>query len=158
MTRPWYVFCTCAFGLFLLAGCGSGKSSVEGTVTFDGAPVDGGAIIFRPEGAAKESQLGGAQILEGKYVIDSAKGLPPGKYRVEILWKKKTGKQIPNKSDAGTTVEETKQVIPTRYNSATELSADIKSGSNSAVNFDLKSGGPVDSGTPGATKVKAAGD
>ncbi len=152
-----YAAFLCALGLVILAGCGSGKSSVEGTVAFDGAPVDGGAIVFQPDGSSG-TQVG-AEIKGGKYSIDSAKGLPPGKYRVLITWQKATGKQVANKSDAGTTVDETKQIIPTRYNSQTELSADIKSGSNSGVNFDLKPGGPVDAGgSATGTKTKAAGD
>jgi hypothetical protein len=144
----------CALALFTLAGCGSGKVSVEGSVTFDGEPVGGGSIALTPETGAGVS--GGAQIVKGKFEIGSDKNLPPGKYKVEIIWNKKTGKTLPNASDPGTTLEETKQVIPARYNSKTELSADLKPGSN-PLTFDLKSGGAVDSGREKG-KVKAAGD
>jgi hypothetical protein len=161
MTRRWLALSSCALALVLLAGCGGDKASIEGTVTFDGAPVDGGAITFLPEGDSKEAARGGAQITDGKYTVNSATGLPAGKYKVEIVWKKKTGKQIPNTSDPGTTVDETKQVLPMKYNSKTELTVEIKSGSNRGVNFDLKSGGPVDSNFTGGTpppRQKAVGD
>ena len=64
-------------------------------------------------------------------------GPPPGKYRVEIVWYKKTGKQVvgsdpPNKED------ETIQVIPEKYNKASELKVDLTSGSNTH-DFPLKS-------------------
>jgi hypothetical protein len=140
----------------VLAGCGGKGSSVGGAVTFDGAPVDGGTITFVPEGGTESPR--GAQIVGGKYVLKSENGLAPGKYKVEIVWNKKTGKTIPNPNDPGTTLDETKQIIPTKYNSKTELTAEIKSGSNS-FDFDLKPGGPVDSGkSSGSGKTPATGD
>jgi len=127
-------------------------------VTFEGAPVDGGSITFVPEGG--QGKPGGAEIKDGKYVIEAEKGLAPGKYKVEISWRKKTGKQVDNKNDPGMPTDEVKQVIPIRYNTKTELTAVIKSGSNAGVNFDLKAGGPVGTGLAGGndTKVKAVGD
>jgi hypothetical protein len=155
MTRRWFACIVCALSPLAFAGCGKGASA-EGTVTFDGAPVDGGSITFTPEQGTTATPRG-AQIAEGKYVIKSENGLAPGKYRVSVVWNKKTGKTIPNKSDLGTNIDETQQVIPSRYNSKTELTAEITSGSNT-FNFDLKPGGPVNSGKTGDTKVPAAGD
>jgi hypothetical protein len=156
MNRRRFACFVCTVSLFALAGCG-GAPSVSGTVTFEGAPVDGGTITFTPEQGGTVTARG-AQITEGKYVIKSENGLAPGKYKVEIVWNKKTGKTVPNPNDTGTTVDETKQVIPNKYNSRTELTAEIKSGSNS-LDFDLKPGGPVDSGKPGSgNKAKAVGD
>jgi hypothetical protein len=147
--------CACALALLFLAGCG-GAPGVDGTVTFDGAPVDGGSITFTPEGGS--GTPGSAVITAGKYSIGADKKMAPGKYKVEIIWNKKTGKTIPNTNDPGTTVDETKQVIPSKYNSKTELTAEVKPGANT-FNFELKAGGPVDSGKPGSgPKTKAAGD
>jgi len=156
MSRPWVALLSFALASSLLAGCGSGGTRVEGTVTLDGAPVDGGSISFHPEGG--EGKPGGTEIKAGKYAIEGDKGLAPGKYKVVILWQKKTGKEVPNKSDPGTTMDETKQVIPMRYNSKSELTADIKSGTNSGVNFDLKSGGPIGAGASDVGRTKAVGD
>ena len=61
-----------AFFVFL-AGCNSGRSSVEGAVTFDGSPVDGGTIISRPEDAGSGAPRGG-EIKDGKYLVESVKG------------------------------------------------------------------------------------
>lgn len=137
-----------------LTGCG-GSARIEGNVTLDGQPVDGGTIAFvSPDGQGGNA---GGRIQGGKYAIETK--LPPGAYKVEINWMKSTGKQLPNKSDPGTTVDETKQVIPMEYNTQSKLTADIKSGSNT-FNFELKSGGPIDtrpSGSP-PPRSKAVGD
>jgi hypothetical protein len=135
-----------------LAGCG-GSNHIEGTVTLDGQPVDGGTISFINTSGGSA----GGQILDGKYSIESK--LASGTYKVQIEWLKKTGKTIPNKSDAGTTSDETKQVIPVEYNRQSNLTAEVKSGSNT-FNFELKSGGLIDTRAPGAppTKSKAVGD
>jgi hypothetical protein len=137
----------------LLAGCGGG-SRIEGKVTLDGQPVDGGGIAFIDSSGGKTAS---GRIEGGKYSIEAQ--LPPGSYKVEINWLKPTGKQVQNKSDPGTSVDETKQVIPMEYNTNSKLTADIKSGSNT-FNFDLKGGGPIDNRQPGAPppRSKAVGD
>lgn len=149
-------FCSIALVLpvLFLTGCGGG-GRIEGTVTLDGQPVDGGTITF----VSPDRNGGGAggPIQGGKYAIETK--LPPGTYKVEINWLKSTGKQLPNKNDPGTTVDETKQVIPMKYNTQSELTADIKSGSNN-FNFELKSGGPIDTRPAGSPppRTKAVGD
>lgn len=137
-----------------LAGCG-GPPRLEGTVTLDGQPVDGGGITFVGTGTGGEKASG--RIDGGKYSFESK--LAPGTYKVEINWLKSTGKQIPNKSDPGTSVDDVKQVIPMEYNSQTKLTAEIKSGSNTN-NFELKSGGAIDTRPAGSPppRSKAAGD
>ena len=124
--------------LFLvgLAGC-PGRPSVQGTVTLDGAPVDGGAIRFTPAGEEGTAASVGAQIVGGKYAI-SGKALAPGSYRVDINWKKPTGRKVPTPGDPGTTVDETAEAIPPIYNARSTLKANITSGSNTQ-DFDLKS-------------------
>jgi len=159
MTRRWPTCLACGLALVLLAGCSS-KPSISGKVNFDNTPVDEGSITFLPEGGQRaEGARATAEIKDGKYEIPSEKGPPPGKYRVEIFWKKKTGKQIQNPTDPGTMIDESKQVIPEKYNVKSELTAEVKSGANT-FDFDLKAGGPVpsSSGIPEPPKSKAAGD
>ena len=145
-----------ALALTVLAGCGGGRTSVEGTVTFNGESVDDGGINFIPEdGSGKKS---GGEIKDGKYSISTDRGPPPGKYKVEIYWNKKTGKTVIDKADTGAKTSETSQVIPAQFNTSTTLTTEIKSGKNAGVNFDLK-GTAVPPGTPaGGPKGKAAGD
>jgi hypothetical protein len=139
-----------------LAGCGG--NVLEGSVTLDGQPLAEGTISLIPKGGGASF---GAEIKNGKYSLTGLqqKKILPGTYRVEINSFKKTGKTIPNKSDAGTSIEETVQLIPTRYNSKSELTTEITSGSNTG-NFELKSGGetaPTGQGSP-KPKEKAIGD
>jgi len=122
-------------GLFLvgLAGCGS-RASVQGSVTFDGTPIDNGSITFVPDSSS--GQKATAQIKDGKYVIESDRGPAPGKYKVEVTWVKAG----PAKKGGDPDVQQGdgKQMLPDKFNKATTLTAEIKSGSNT-VNFDLKS-------------------
>src|SRR5262249_59685342 len=86
--------CACGMAVVFLGavGCGGSGAAVEGTVTFDNTPVDGGRIsLFSQQGVTK-GDVGTSEIINGKYSI--SKGPPPGTYRVEIVWHKKTGKQV----------------------------------------------------------------
>jgi hypothetical protein len=123
-------------GLALLtaAGCGGkGGASIEGSVTLDNEPVDGGVILFFPPGKADAAR---ADIVNGKYTVEAGKGPPPGKYRVEIVWYKKTGKQVVSKNDPPHKEDETIPMIPKKYNEQSTLSAEITAGTNT-VNFNL---------------------
>jgi hypothetical protein len=125
-----------ALALVGLAGCGGG-ASIQGTVTLDGAPVDGGAIRFTPSGGEGTASGVGAPIVGGKYSITGQK-FAPGSYRVDINWKKPTGRQIPTPGDPGMKMDETAEAIPATYNSRSTLKEDLTAGSNTK-NFDLKS-------------------
>lgn len=124
--------------LFLVAGCGDGKSraTVQGSVTLDGAPIDGGRIMFIAADKKKGANAV-ADIVAGKYAVPLAKGPSIGTHRVEILWYKKTGRQKVG-SDPPNLVDETEQVIPTQYNTKSGVNEEIKSGANT-FNYDLKS-------------------
>lgn len=120
-----------------LAGCGGGdgRVSVSGTVTFMGQNVDGGAITFVPDGGSGTKS--GGEIVNGKYSISAERGPAPGHYTVQIIWNKKTGKQIPTPGDKEVTTDEVKQVIPPIFNQGSTLKKEIKSGENK-IDFDLK--------------------
>ena len=123
-----------AAALAFLSGC-SGRPSVSGTVTFNGQPVDGGVIVFIPEGQG--GKQASAPIVDGKFSISSGEGPTPGKNRVEITWHKKTGKKVPTPGDPGTEIDETVQVIPNQFNTGSTLVEEVKPGSNE-FKFDLK--------------------
>jgi len=127
-----------ALALVVLTGCNAGLTSrapVQGRVTFDGQPVDNGAIAFLPLGNGQDAQFrAGAPIVDGKYNVTADRGPSPGKYRVEIYWNKKTGKKISN--DPPNTIDETKQVLPARYNTKSDLTVDVQPGRNT-LDFNL---------------------
>lgn len=126
---------------FALAGCSSAsRAPVEGTVTLDGKPVDGGVIVFAPEeyrGGGVERTVVKADINGGKYSLDAAHGPVVGNYRVEIHWKRKTGRQIPSDEPPGTKEEEM-EVIPRVYHEGSRTVVEIKPGENK-FDYPLKS-------------------
>jgi hypothetical protein len=55
---------------------------ISGKVTLNGAPLDGGSILFTSLGATRLAS--GAMIQKGEYHIPQDKGLLPGEYHLEI--------------------------------------------------------------------------
>jgi hypothetical protein len=122
--------------LFLLAGCGAAtQASVSGKVTLDGAPLDDATISFVPTSGGQRSAAW-STIQAGQYTIAEKDGLREGPYRVEIRALRSTGEKT-NPIDP-TLPAQSKEALPARYNSRSELAATIKPGSNIA-NFELKS-------------------
>ena len=119
-------------------GCGSGYPRIEGSVTLDGAPVDGGSISFF-QGSGPGADKGNSPIVGGKYAItgDRAKNLTPGSYTVQIFWLQRLTRPgaDPNNVDTSPAV---KQLIPPQYNVQSTLTREVKPGANQ-LDFDLKS-------------------
>ena len=118
-----------------LVGCspaGIKLDPVSGTVTFDGEPVSDGRIQFRAvEG---DQRAFGGKIEQGRYEVETA----PGKMTVEIT----ASRIVPGKFDESNPGEKTpvgEMYIPARYNSATELTAEIPSGGVKGLDFALTS-------------------
>jgi hypothetical protein len=112
----------------LLAGCGgNGGVQVTGTVTFDGQPVEEGAISFVGTGEKPLSQ--GAVIKGGKF--DAI--LAPGPKRVEIR-ASRPKKPDPRDPDSARMRED---FIPAKFNSASRLTAEIVAGKENSLKFDL---------------------
>ena len=122
--------------LISTSGCGkSSSSSVHGKVTLDGENVTEGNIVFLSQGTSGPKAA--AAIAEGVYSLSPQDKLLPGTYRVEISWRKPTGRKIPA-ADPGVTVDETRESVPAKYNTESTLTAEIGSG-DVEKNFDLTS-------------------
>ena len=124
--------------LFLLlltaVGCGGGgnKSSVSGKISFDGAPVEDGTIIFVEVGGARPEA---SPIKNGAYVAS----VGPGSYKVQISASKLVDPQSLNKRS---TQKEPvmHQYIPPKYQGdKTELTATVASKSGQTFDFELQS-------------------
>ena len=117
-------------------GCGPSHPRIEGTVTLDGVPVDGGSISFF-QGSGAGSDKGHAPVAGGKYVIegDRARNLAPGNYTVRIFWLQLLGNPGSKYVDASAPV---KQLIPPQYNDQSTLTREVKPGTNQ-LDFDLRS-------------------
>jgi len=129
------------FGLLILSfgcltGCSGSNASATGTVTYDGTPVDDGSITFVPDKADGRKPVN-APIANGKYTVESGRGLAPGKYKVEITANKKADGKADGRGDGKKGADpdlqvQPKQVLPEKYNKQSTLTADIGSGSNTA--------------------------
>ena len=102
----------------MLSGCGTdgpALGTVSGTVSLDGEPLEGATVIFQPE-VGKASF--GKSDQEGHYDLrysKDRKGAVVGHHVVEIRL-------------AGDTTPV--EPLPARYNTESELTADIKKGEN----------------------------
>jgi hypothetical protein len=115
-------FVLCAL---LITGCDASKfAEVSGKVTVDGKPVDAGSITFLPLDGM--TPTAGGEIKDGKYSVK----VPIGQMKVTISVPKAIGKKklyaTPD-SPEGTLYAE---ALPLRYNEKSELTFEVKSGSN----------------------------
>jgi len=117
-----------------LTGCNRGPTvgKVSGDVTFEGAPLKNGRILFTPIDG--QSQPGGATITDGKFVAE----VPVANMKVQINANQVIGKQpayegVPNSP----MIDIVKELIPKRYNDQSELTLDVKPGPQ-AVKYELK--------------------
>ena len=118
-------------GLLVISGCGSApdedlppRSTVTGTVTLDGQPLEGASVMFTPqEGGALST---GTTDETGKYKLSygpSEEGAAIGRHKVRI-----------SKHGEG---DDTNDSVPEKYNAATILEEEVTDGEN-VINFDLK--------------------
>ncbi len=123
--------------LGLLAGCGGGEKfqPVSGTVTLDGEPLKKGVITMFPAGSG--TTVGG-EIIDGKFTLPRDRGPTPGKYRVEIVAFKASGKKEFD-VDLNKQVDVELQYLPARYNNKSELSCTVEEGGKNEFDFPLVS-------------------
>lgn len=129
-----------------LVGCsGDNKSEVSGTVRFNGQDVAAGSINFIPT----EGNTGpgtGAVIENGKYHIPRAKGVTPGKNRVEIrAFRNSTRKVQDPTGKPGALTEERVPLFPPQFNDQSTLVKDVARGSDT-IDFDINIPEPGKSG------------
>lgn len=141
MSRRCLAYGTLLLALAVAPGCGSGDSlnrqAVSGTVTLDGQPLDQGTIEFVPTDA--QGLLSGSLITSGNFAVPADKGLPPGKYTVRISSAEATGgPAAPSGADLDNS-QPAKERIPAKYNSESELTAEVTDGGANTFTFDLKS-------------------
>lgn len=121
-----------------LVGCGDSgpkRYRVAGTVRYKAQPLKSGLITFIPDGA--QSPAGGAPIVDGQYEIAATRGLLAGKYKVSIS--APTGGAAVKEGEApGVSGKETRETLPARYNTRTELIAEIKAGAANEFPFALE--------------------
>lgn len=128
---------TAAFGFLAfmaLFGCtepGPQKAPVKGTVTLDGTKLESGSVQFlSADGKLPSSAF---VIKDGEYSGDAYIGA----MKVQISAEKVVGKKKVYDTPDSPVKDITKEMIPDRYNTKTELTAVVKPGQN-AIDFPLK--------------------
>lgn len=107
-----------------LSGCGPRMGTLEGSVTFDGKPVDRGRIVLvRSQGDTRIHQ---APVMSGTFSVVA----PVGTYRVEIF-------ALYDDEALAADPKLPMQYIPPQYNSESTLTAEILPGGQSELNLDL---------------------
>jgi hypothetical protein len=121
--------------LLAAVGCSGGLpyGDVQGEVTLDGKPLKDGYIRFAPVDGKTPSA--GAVIADGRF----REQVPVGTHRIEITSPQPPKGYDPAKIRRGTIDDGTpmEDQIPPRYNLRSELTLDVKKGSNTP-RFDLK--------------------
>jgi hypothetical protein len=132
-TRAGWAACLLA-ALAVTAGCGGDAATgeVTGTVTVDGqTPPPGSSISFVPTDG--KSPTAGCLIEDGRY----AARVPVGTAKVEIRVPRVIGKPRAAQDGPGAEGELVEESLPEKYNAQTELTLDVKPGTNEK-NWDLK--------------------
>lgn len=124
--------------LLILIGCSqTARRGLEGTVTFDGKPLEAGSIAFMPQPGTKSPTVGGA-ITQGQFSIEPARGAIPGTFRVEITATRSTGRTLADPR-FGKPIDETVQFIPAQYNVDSRLTATVSEQGPNHFEFMLQS-------------------
>jgi hypothetical protein len=122
-------------------GCGASRSErvpMDGSVTFDGVPIETGQIVFEPKGPGRMS-IG--QIAAGRYSIAEKYGPTRGEFVVRITADRPTGeKSAPSSYAADQSPQDVyEQFIPAKYNSDSTLTLTIGDKSRVEKDFSLTS-------------------
>jgi hypothetical protein len=153
MSRVLSAAVACCLVGMIVVGCGPKGpelGSVTGKVTLDGSPVTNGLVTFVPVGGGRPAT--GKTDENGQYVLVGVdgKGALLGQHQVSVTTVQEAGtvtemrsdspeyakQAMPDASDYNTA--KVVEPIPARYNTNTELSFEVKAGSN-VIDLELKS-------------------
>ncbi|MBP3957148.1 hypothetical protein J8F10_17935 [Gemmata sp. G18] len=122
-----------------LCGCGDAtpkRGPIRGTVTVDGEPLAAGKVRFFALTGGISAE---GDIQDGRYEIPVERGPTSGKYRVEIVTEKKTGRKVPDRdAGPGEMKDEIVNVIPPKFNRDSTMQIDYDSGAGTPHDFSLK--------------------
>ncbi|WP_152053899.1 hypothetical protein [Tautonia marina] len=127
------------------SGCGGGdglqRMPIDGTVTFDGQPLEDGRIQFFPDPGNAEPIMSGAPITSGSYSIAQVDGLVPGTYVVRISSASGEEVAVTGEGDAqmpGLGPIHPIELIPSKYNTESTLTAEVTSSGSNTFDFSLE--------------------
>jgi hypothetical protein len=126
--------------LGIAEGCGAtdpwNRQAISGVITFDGRPIDDGAVLLEPLANDGSGLTAGATIRRGTFAIARDRGLSPGAYRVRVY--SSSGVQAPpGKGQSDRTRRPMVEHLPAIYNSKSELRMDVVAGGPNRLQLDL---------------------
>lgn len=129
------------FALFA-AGCGptDDRLRIQGAVMLDGQPLDRGTIRFTSEDPTA-TKSAGAKIRDGEFDVPREKGLPPGRYRLQITSPDRSGEMVRvgvGNGNPGILVA--RERIPESYNIRSEHVVELTASGDNTFEFDIDSG------------------
>jgi hypothetical protein len=119
--------CLLIISVGLWTGCtgnSAGRHAITGTVTLDGSPLEKGNIGFQPLENGRTSS--GAIISGGKFTIPANKGLPVGKYRVEVHSAASGTPPADPNALPGSGPAPPKELIPSDWNEDSKQTIEVK--------------------------------
>tara|TARA_R110002111_G_scaffold262794_1_gene341067 strand:+ start:3292 stop:3738 length:447 start_codon:yes stop_codon:yes gene_type:complete len=126
------------------AGCGSDTQDqpdlglVKGTITFEGAPLAKASITFRPDSGRPASATTNAAGQYELIYIRNTPGCKVGHNKVLITSVSEEENEMESEGDdVSDDASVAKEKLPPKYNTKTELEANVLSGENT-FDFDLK--------------------
>lgn len=124
--------------LLCLVGCAkkdtSGRQSISGKVTFQGAPLDNGSIQFQAEAGGQQGS--GAVITNGEYTVPARAGLLPGKYKV-LISAGNPGQPIPEGQAPGESGPPVEDRIPPEFNVNSDKFVEVSADKENKFDFDI---------------------
>lgn len=138
--RCWFFpLVIAALGLWI-SGCGGSQAGmpplgqVNGRITLDDQPLDGAEVIFQPaDGRPSVGKSDSSGHYKMAYTMD-VNGAMVGAHKVTI-----TSARTASGGEGGQPlVASRKEILPVKYHTKSELTADVKKGSNT-IDFALKS-------------------
>ncbi len=148
--RTLFLFATFCIMASTMVGCGGSsgeleKAGVNGTVTYQGKPVEDGEVRLVPIKGTKGPASVGI-INKGEYTIMARGGVPVGTHRVEIEAylpipgaKPYTAAQADGQWDIEAGDLPKRQILPYQYNRKSMLELAIEPGAGSLTkNFELR--------------------
>jgi hypothetical protein len=127
-------------GMSAAIGCGASgpeRFAVSGQVTFDGAPLADGEIVFTPD-KTTAGPTAADRIENGAYDIAAEHGPVAGGYSIAITAERPSGRKVRADIIGDATVDQLEQYVPPEYNARTTLRADF-SADRDDLNFELLS-------------------
>ncbi|MCR9291444.1 MAG: hypothetical protein NXI32_01915 [bacterium] len=121
--------------LAICLGCSSESyQPISGSVSFEGQALEKGVITLYPRG---EGTTVGGEIIDGSFSLPREKGPTPGKYRVEIIAFRPTGKSEFD-IDLNQEVPIEEQFLPQKFNRNSTLEIEVAADGDNAFDFDLR--------------------